>query len=76
MRMPVRTCRHKLRRLRAGERVTIDGGPLQGLKAVVVEDLAQRVVVSILLDRKSTLVELDRDWIRQTKFPPHSAIDM
>ena len=51
--------------LQTGERVCIEVGPLRGLEGVVVRSLnGLRVVVSIVLLRRSVAVEVDAEWVR------------
>jgi transcription antitermination factor NusG len=51
--------------LQAGQRVSIDDGPLAGVEGVIVraEDGKPRVVVSVSLLLRSVAAEIERDWI-------------
>jgi transcription antitermination factor NusG len=51
--------------LQAGQRVSIDDGPLAGVEGVIVraEDGKPRVVVSVSMLLRSVAAEIERDWI-------------
>jgi transcription antitermination factor NusG len=51
--------------LQAGQRVSIDSGPLAGVEGVIVraEDGKPRVVVSVSMLLRSVAAEIERDWI-------------
>ena len=53
--------------LHAGQRVTIDHGPLAGVEGIVVraEDGKPRVVVSVTLLHRAVSAEIEREWIAQ-----------
>ncbi len=53
--------------LRAGQRVSIESGPLRGLQGVVqrIEE-GRRIVVSISLAVNSVSVELDSNWVKSS----------
>ena len=53
--------------LRAGQRVSIESGPLRGLQGVVqrIED-GRRIVVSVSLAVNSVSVELDSNWVKSS----------
>lgn len=57
--------------LHAGQRVSIDHGPLAGVEGVVVraEDGKQRVVVSVTMLLRSVAAEIERDWIGRVQVP-------
>jgi len=51
--------------LRAGDRVTVEAGPLAGLEGVLLETRqGRRLVVSVHLLQRSVAVELDRTAVR------------
>lgn len=51
--------------LRVGERVRLEGGPLDGLEGILVRvDRVWRVVVSVNLLQRSVAAEVDRCWVR------------
>jgi len=51
--------------LQAGQRVSIDCGPLAGVEGVIIraEDGKSRVVVSVTMLLRSIAAEIERDWI-------------
>jgi transcription antitermination factor NusG len=51
--------------LQAGQRVSIDSGPLAGVEGVIVraEDGKPRVVVSVSMLLRSVAAEIEREWI-------------
>jgi transcription antitermination factor NusG len=51
--------------LQAGQRVSIDCGPLAGVEGVIVraENGKPRVVVSVTMLLRSVAAEIERDWI-------------
>lgn len=51
--------------LEAGQRVSIDDGPLAGVEGVIIraEDGKPRVVVSVSLLLRSVAAEIEREWI-------------
>lgn len=51
--------------LQAGQRVSIDNGPLAGVEGVILraEDGKPRVVVSVSMLLRSVAAEIERDWI-------------
>jgi transcription antitermination factor NusG len=51
--------------LQAGQRVSIDNGPLAGVEGVILraEDGKSRVVVSVAMLLRSVAAEIERDWI-------------
>src|SRR5579883_2254014 len=52
-------------RLEVGQRVELDGGPLEGVQGRIIEiKKSLRLVVSVELLCRSVLVEIDRDWVR------------
>jgi transcription antitermination factor NusG len=55
--------------LHAGQRVSIDYGPLAGVQGVIVraEDGKTRVVVSIDMLFRSVAAEIERDWISRVE---------
>jgi transcription antitermination factor NusG len=58
--------------LHAGQRVSIDHGPLAGVEGVIVraEDGKQRVVVSVAMLLRSVAAEIERDWIGRVQEQP------
>ena len=60
-------------RLDVGDRVRIDDGPLEGLEGLVVEDHPPRVIISVRLARKMTMVEIERDWVKSVPLSAQSA---
>jgi transcription antitermination factor NusG len=51
-------------RMAAGQRVTISGGPLNGLEGTLMEvRKGLRLVVSVEMLQRSVLVEIDREWV-------------
>jgi len=57
--------------LRAGQRVRIEHGPLEGLEGLVVRarEGSLRVVVSVTLLQRSVAAEIERDWIGHVERP-------
>lgn len=52
-------------RLEAGQRVTVEAGPLAGMSGFVIEIKKDpRLVISVSLLQRSVLVEIDRDWVK------------
>jgi transcription antitermination factor NusG len=53
--------------LEAGQRVSIEIGPLAGVEGVILraENGKPRVVVSVTMLLRSVAAEIDRDWIRR-----------
>lgn len=51
--------------LQAGQRVSIDCGPLAGVEGVIIraEDGKPRVVVTVTMLLRSVAAEIERDWI-------------
>jgi transcription antitermination factor NusG len=51
--------------LKVGQAVRLEDGPLAGLEGLLIEVRKQcRIVVSVVLLRRSTAVEIDRNWVR------------
>lgn len=51
--------------LEAGQKVSLEGGPLAGLEGILIEARKdQRVVVSVTLLRRSVAVGIERHWVR------------
>lgn len=54
----------------AGQRVTVDGGPLKGLSGTLLEIRnSVRLVISVELLRRSVLVEIEREWASPANAP-------
>ena len=55
--------------LQAGQRVSIDCGPLAGVEGVIIraEDGKPRVVVSVTMLLRSVAAEIERDWISRVQ---------
>ncbi len=50
--------------LQVGQRVRLDGGPLRGLEGILVGTANHhRIVISVMLLRRSVAVSIDRDWV-------------
>ena len=51
--------------LQVGQRVSVEYGPLAGVEGLLIEAHKQhRVVVSVMLLRRSVAAEIERDWVR------------
>jgi len=54
----------------AGQRITVDGGPLKGLSGTLLEIRnSVRLVISVELLRRSVLVEIEREWASPANAP-------
>lgn len=54
--------------LERGDRVEVTGGPMQGLRGLLLEVKGGwRVVLSVELLQRSVAVEMDRHWIRRSE---------
>jgi transcription antitermination factor NusG len=62
-------------RMAAGQRVTISGGPLNGLEGTLMEvRKGLRLVVSVEMLQRSVLVEIDREWVVPSEPVKHSGV--
>ena len=61
--------------LEVGQRVRLEGGPLEGLEGILIEARKQqRLVVSVTLLKRSVAVAIERHWVRPLGVSGHPAI--